>query len=165
MSYNHSKGRGKYTDNIELKYIQIPHSIFKNLYIDFASFPEASRSLALYHFIYHYFTNAGYESLKVKDINAYVICKALDAETQIIQNNARWKNFDEFYKGRTDLDFDAAWEIEEAEKKARKKNTNRQYYQDRKLARYQIYNPEEEKKLEQEAIEQALKNLEGKGGD
>ena len=159
MAYNSSKGRGKFEDPIELKYIQIPHSVFQAIYVDFASFPEATRELALYHYIYHYFTNMGYESLKLKDMQAYVICKALDASTEIVQNNARWKCHDEFYKGRDDLDYEAAWDLDQKEKRSKKKELNRKNYIDKKQRETLLKNKQQE---QDNIIKGLLNNLEDK---
>lgn len=159
MAYNSSKGRGKFKDPIELKYIQIPHSVFQSLYVDFASFPEATRMLALYHYVYHYFTNMGYESLKLKDMQAYVICKALDASTEIVQNNARWKCHDEFYKGRLDLDYEAARDLEQEEQQQKRKDRNHKYYLGKKDREALL---REEKEKQDTIIKELIDNLEKK---
>lgn len=150
MAYNSSKGRGQYNEPIELKYIQIPHAIYHKLMIDYSFVPEHIRQLALWHFIKHYFTNEGYEALKVIDSQAYMICSALDAETRIVQNNARWKCFDEFYKGRNDIDFETAMDMELKDKRENKRERNRLDY----LRRKQLMTEEilEKKKIEEESF-------------
>ena len=143
MARNDSKGRGKYIDPIELKYIQLAHDLYKILFLDCNQIPEASRKEALWSFIYHYFTNTGYEGLKLRDPLAYMICKLLDESHFRVQNNSRWRCFDEFYKGRNDIDYEQALEDYQKELKDKKKEFNKQYYLKRRQQQEPV-DPEKE---------------------
>lgn len=132
MTYKFEKDRGKFEKDIELTYVQLPHTVFEIIYRDFNTIPENSRMLALWYFIHHFYTNSGYESLKLKDTQAYLICGMLDAKLGQLQNIARWRCFDNFYKGRDDIDFEMALDIANQEKKDKKKERNKQDYQKRK---------------------------------
>jgi hypothetical protein len=132
MGYNFEKGRGKFDKNIELKYIQLPHEVYEIIFRDYSNLPEQSRMLALWHFTYHFFTNSGYETLKLKDMNAYMLCTILDSKLGQLQNIARWRCFDEFYKGEEDIDYEMALELYNKEKKEKKKELNKKDYQRRK---------------------------------
>ena len=126
-----TKGRGKFENPIELKYVQIPRDILQSLFVGYAAMPEQSRMLALWHFCYHYLTNQGYESLKVKDLNAYLLCEMMNEKTFVIQNNSRWKMWDEFYK-QEDVDFDIAMDRYKQETREKKRELDRKNYQKRK---------------------------------
>ena len=147
MSYNFEKGRGKYNESIELKYIQLPHELFEIIYRDFNTISEHSRMLALWHFIFHFFTNSGFESLKGKDMQAYMLCEILDSKLGQLQNIARWRCFDEFYKGRNDIDYEMALEENIKEKKEKKKELNKKNYQRKKS--FEQQKAEREKEVEQ----------------
>lgn len=154
MAIDRSKGRGKYTDPIEIKYIQLHHDLYKTLFIDGMQVPEASRKEALWAFVYHYFTNTGYEGLKLKDPLAYMICKLLDESHFRVQNNSRWRCLDEFYEGRNDIDYEMALENYNNKIKEKKKATNRIQYSKRKQAEY---NPEKEHEEGKENLKEAMK--------
>lgn len=157
MSKDYTKGRGVYTDPIELKYIQIPHDIFFKLNHDFSFVSQSVRWMALGYYFNHYFTNCGYEGLKVSNPEAYFICSALDAETKVLQNGARWRCFDEFYKGRNDIDYELAWDMHIKEKQEKRKETNKEYYQKRKQAQGNIEERlQKESKEGQENLQDAL---------
>lgn len=147
MAKDYSKGRGKFLGFIELKYIQLAHELYKILFIDTMQMPVESRKTALWNFVEHFFTNRDYETLKVTDPMAYMICKLLDESHFRVQNQSRWRCFDEFYEGRDDLDYEAALENYQKKLKDKKKEANKQQYQKRKE---QEYNPEKET---QEGIE------------
>ena len=132
MAYSFEKGRGKFNKAIELKYIQLPHEVYEIIFRDFNTMDENSRMLALWHFTYHFFTNSGYESLKLKNMNAYMLCTILDSKLGQLQNIARWRCFDEFYKGRDDIDYDMALEEYNRSKKEKRKERNKKDYQKRK---------------------------------
>ena len=89
--------RGKYTEPIDLPYIQIPKDVFNQLFIDYQSIPESTRMLALWEYFKHYFTNCDYELLKGKDSMAHLLCSSLDSRTYFVQNNARWQAYDRGY--------------------------------------------------------------------
>lgn len=133
MSYKFNNDRGIFENSIELKYIQLPHEVYEVIFRDFNTMPEGSRMLALWHFIYHFYTNSGYESLKMKDMNAYLLCNILDSKLGQLQNVARWRCFDEFYRGRDDLDYEAALELNKKDKAEKRKERNKRDYQKRKL--------------------------------
>ena len=154
MAKDNSKGRGKYLDPIELKYIQLSHDAYETLFLDSAQIPEASRKEALWFFISHYFTNTGYEALKLKDPLAYMICKLLDESHFRVQNNSRWRCFDEFYKGRDDIDFEKALDIYNQELKEKRKEANKKYQLKKKQ---QEYNPKDEHEKGKETLKDAMK--------
>ena len=132
MGKDYTKGRGVYTDPIELKYIQIPHDVFKFLYVECSGIPDHTKYSALYFFVNDYFTNSGFESLKLVDFQAYLLCRTMKEMTGSLQNNGRWKCFDEFYKGRNDIDYELAWDMYIKEQKEKKAELNRRAYQRRK---------------------------------
>ena len=154
MANNNSKGRGRYTDPIELKYIQLSHEAYKILMEDGMQIPEASRKEALWFFFSHYFTNTGYEALKLKDPLAYMICRLLDESHFSVQNNSRWKCFDEFYKGDISKSYNEAYKDYQQEVKDKRKATNKKYYLKRKQ---QEYNPEAEHEEGKETLKDAMK--------
>lgn len=129
---DYTKGRGVFEDPIELKYVQIPRDVIVKLFIELSKIPEKSRFMALGYFCWHYLTNQGFEALKDKDIQAYILCEMMNQKTFVVQNNSRWKLFDEFYKGEL-TDFDAAMERHRQETKEKKRERNRLDYQRRKL--------------------------------
>lgn len=154
MARDNSKGRGKFTDPIEIKYIQLHHDLYKSLFIDGMQIPEASRKEALWHFIYHYFTNTGYEGLKLKDPLAYMICKLLDESHFRVQNNSRWRCFDEFYEGRDDIDYEMALDNYNKKLKERKRESNKAQYNKRKQMNF---NPGREHEEGKENLKEAMK--------
>lgn len=154
MAKDNSKGRGKYLDPIELKYIQLSHDAYQILFLDSMQIPEASRKEALWFFFSHYFTNTGYEALKLKDPLAYMICKLLDESHFRVQNNSRWRCFDEFYKGRDDIDFEKALDIYNQELKEKKKEANKKYQLKKKQ---RDYDPNEEHEKGKETLKDAMK--------
>ena len=139
MAKDYSKGRGKYKDNILLKYIQLPHKIYEILFIKYQKSPRLVRALACLDFIEHYFTNQGYSGLLVDPLlgnmqnEAYAIADVMNEATYNVQNNARWLCFDEFYQGRNDLDYEAAFDLYEERKKQKKKEYDKRRYEQKKL--------------------------------
>lgn len=139
MAKDYSKGRGKYKDNILLKYIQLPHKIYEILFIKYQKSPRLVRALACLDFIEHYFTNQGYSGLLVDPLlgnmqnEAYAIADVMNEATYNVQNNARWMCFDEFYMGRNDLDYEAAFDLYEQRKKEKRKAYDAKRYEQKKL--------------------------------
>lgn len=133
MSKDYSKGRGEYTEFIELKYIQIPHEIYEYLVVDMQHEDIEKRKDALWAYFIHYFTNSGYANLKMLNQPAYNVCKAIDKMSFIAQNRARWTCFEEFYEGNTDIDYYVAAENQAKKKKEKKKQSNKEQYEKRKL--------------------------------
>lgn len=146
MAKDFSKGRGIYTDHIRIKYAQLPPRIYELLYLKYGTMSETDRALAILHFVYHYYTNEGYESLKTKNANAYMLCDIMNEATFSVQNNARWKCFDEFYEGNKDLDYDAALDNYNKKLKEKKKEDNRRQYQKRKQENIDLEKEHEEGK-------------------
>lgn len=128
MTRDNSKGRGKYEDEIELKYIQLPHKIYELIFLKYGRMSETDRALALLHYVYHYYTNKGFATLEAKNSNAFMLCDIMNEATFVVQNQARWKCFDEFYKGRNDIDYEIAADNYKKEIKEKKKETNKKYY-------------------------------------
>lgn len=153
----YAKGRGKFENPIELKYIQIPRDVLQDLFINFSSLPENSRMLALWHFCYHYLTNQGFDSLKLKDMQAYLLCLMMNEKTFVAQNNARWKCWDEFYR-QEDIDFDLAMERYQREKKEKKAERNKNDYNKRKLQQKTFEQLREEREAEVNKIIQKRLN-------
>lgn len=143
MARNNSKGRGKYDKYIELKYAQLPHKIYELLFIKYGRMSETDRALALLHYVYHYFTNSGFDSLEAKNSNAFMLCDIMNEATFVVQNEARWKCLDEFYKGNENLDYEAAYEAYQQEVKNKKKESNKQYYLKRRQQQEPV-DPEQE---------------------
>ncbi len=154
MARDFSKGRGIYTNHIRIKYVQLPPRIFDLLFLKYGRMSESDRALALLHFVYHYYTNEGYESLEAKNSNAYMLCDLMNEATFSVQNNARWKCFDEFYEGRDDIDYDMALENYNKKLKEKKKESNRIQYQKRKQIEF---NPEAEHEEGKENLKEAMK--------
>lgn len=133
MATDNSKGRGKFLGFIELKYVQLTHDLFKILFIDTRQLPEESRKTALWCFIEHYFTNSDYETLAARDPLAYTICRLLDETLFRVQNQARWKCFDEFYEGRDNIDYEMALELYQKKVKEKRSAYDRKRYQQKKI--------------------------------
>lgn len=133
MAKDYSKGRGKFLGFIELKYIQLTHDLYKILFIDTRQLPEESRKTALWYFIEHYFTNRDYEPLAARDPLAYTVCKLLDEALFRVQQQARWRCFDEFYEGREDIDYEMALDLYRKKQKDKRKEYDKQRYEQKKL--------------------------------
>lgn len=145
---NYSKGRGKFEDPIELKYVQISRESLNELFRCLNSIPENSRMLALWHFVYNFLTNEGFESLRLKDAAAYILCSQMNEKHFVVQNEARWNMWDNFYK-HENITFEEAFERERQRAKANKSEQNKRAYQERK---------KRDIVKEQQEIQDALKN-------
>jgi len=128
---NYSKGRGKFEDPIELKYIQISRESLNDLFRGLNSIPENSRMLALWYFAYNFLTNEGFESLRLRDTAAYILCSQMNEKHFVVQNEARWNVWDNFYK-HENITFEEAFERERQKEKANKSAQNKRDYLKRK---------------------------------
>lgn len=162
MGRDYAKGRGRYRNPIDLKYIQLPRKIYEILFLQYSYIPESVRGIALIRFINHFFTNCGYESLKVQDSQAYMLCNIMDEATQLTQNNSRWRCFDEFYKGRDDIDYEMAWDLHLEEQKQKKKELNKKNYRERKQREMPAPNPEKEREETLEYLRQLAEERENR---
>ena len=127
-----AEGRGVFEDPIEIQYVQIPRDILNMFFIDYQhSIPEASRKSALWHYIYNFLTNRGMEALKRDDTQGYMLAEMINQKTFILQNNARWINWDDFYL-QEDIDFDEAMDRKKKRDKDKKKKQNKNNYAKRK---------------------------------
>lgn len=154
MARDNSKGRGQFTEPLEIKYIQIPHEVYEYLFEDLDGEDIGKRKDALWAYVYHYFTNLGYDNLKLTNKTAFPVCKAIDRMTYNAQNNARWKCYDEFYKGDISKRYSEAHEEYLQDVKEKRKERNRRYYVKRTNAEY---NPEKEHEEGKENLKDAMK--------
>lgn len=153
MARDQSKGRGIYKGFLLIKYIQLPYRVYQILNFKYQTVPKEERMIALWYFVDHYFTNNGFEEIKDSHPMAYMICDILNEGTFSIQNNARWRCFDEFYNGDSSIDYETAEERYEQRVKESKKESNRKYY----LKRKQIdFNPEQEHEEGKQNLKEAM---------
>ena len=143
--------RGKYTEPIDLPYIQIPKDVFNQLFIDYQSIPESTRMLALWEYFKHYFTNCDYELLKGKDSMAHLLCSSLDSRTYFVQNNARWQAYDRGYG--QEYDTDTLIEMKAQEAKEKKKQRNKAHYRKNKMQQVKQHSASEIEGMMQDFIQ------------
>lgn len=159
MAKDYSKGRGRFKERLVLKYIQLPYKIYEILFIKYRQAPRLVKALACLDFIEHYFTNEGYDKLLADPLlegrqrEAYAIADVMNEATYIVQNNARWLCFDEFYMGRNDLDYEAAFELYEQRKREKRKTYDAKRYEQKKLEAQMPKYPSGEEELKRIAKE------------
>lgn len=161
MVKDFSKKRGEYTAPIELKYIQIPHCVYEVLCISYSSIPIETRKDVLWDLFCHFFTNQ--KIIIDKDESKYhnILYELLNEKTFVVQNNARWKCFDDFYEGRDDIDYDTAYDIYMQKVKDKKSEYDRRLYLRKKQCEeLPAPDPEAERREGIEKIEKFLKELE-----
>lgn len=128
---NYSKGRGKFDKPIEVKYVQISRESLNELFRGLLGISEHSKLLALWHYCYNALTNEGFESLKLKDPVAYLLCSQMTEKHFVVQNEARWNVWDNFYR-QEEISFEEALERETRERKEKKSERNKADYKRRK---------------------------------
>ena len=151
-----AKRKDDFTQPITLEYIQLNYKdIAKVLFIDYASMDEEMRKTALWEFVKHYFFNTGEESLELfrkKNPMAAMLFDMLDKGTEQQQVSARWASFENFYRGDDTLTIDDVFELKAKERKAKKKEANKQAYQRRKQIDAEKY-LEDNKRRDKENLE------------
>ena len=154
MVKNAAKDRGPYPHKIEIGYITIPHEVLSMYEEEYSFMPEEDRNLALAYYMLHYFKGEDYDILKTINQRAFLICSAFDKCSEIVQNNARWACNDKLYKGNPNQTYQEALDKYNEAKRSKKKRDNAEDYQNRKLKKHQIYDPEEEKAKEEKTLEE-----------
>lgn len=152
---------------ITLLFLKLDYrEVAKTLFIDYGYVDEMTRAMAALEFLKHFFFNTSENEIELfrkRNPQAGMIFDMLDKATEGTQRDARWSAWNKYYDGDDTKTIEDILSELTQKKKLEKKERNRKYYErkkSQKLKKHQIYDPEEEKRIEQEAIKKALEDYE-----
>lgn len=146
--------RGKYTEPIDLPYIQIPRHLLEMVYSTPNGLSLQDKMIALWLFTYAYWQNKDLDSImpnvRTDAPMAFMFAQLLYERISATMNNARWAAYDKGYG--QDLTTDEVIEVKRKEAKEKKKQRNKKNYQKNKLKLEKQHTTSEIEKMLHDAI-------------